>query len=596
MTGRPTKGRPVRFAPGDGATREPRPDVVTGLRFTIEPSHGGAVRVDVVDLEPRPLALAFAAALRRSCEPGGAIGAASVVKQHLLAIRRFCGFLRETAPAILSPADLRGAHVDDFEGALEAAGMRPIHRHTVLGKVLGSLRDIAADRPESLDPGLVERLAYTSARSAGRSQPRDAYSPGVARRLRDAAREDVARLFRRLGDRPYAQSDRELRDAAATVDAVIAAERAIPHDHPDWRVFYMIHHERGMTAAALIDEAHGRHHLLAADLAPLLTLLSLETGLEIECCKALTADCLADASAGTVTVAYEKRRARGAERKSIRVRDGGVGTPGGLIRRLIDATAAARRHLGSDRLWVYHSWGRLRAGFGIGAPPTAPWVARHGLVDDDSRPLRLQLSRLRKTHKALWYLKTGGEIARFAVGHTPEVATRCYADVPALRALHEATVTDAFAEAVAAARPVVLTPEHESAARADPDCASDLMEPAGVAALLDGEQDVWLAACANFYASPWGDAGEPCPQPFWTCLECRNAVVTARKLPAILAFRAFVEAERGRLGAEDWRHRFARAHARIVEQILPAFSPATIAAAQAEAVRAALYLPPEVRA
>ena len=385
-----------------------------------------------------------------------------------------------------------------------------------------------------------------------------------------------------------------LRDAAATVDAVIAAEGAIAHDHPDWRVFYMIHHERGMTADALIDEAHGRHHLLAADLAPLLTLLSLETGLEIECCKALTADCLGDASAGTVAVAYEKRRARGAERKNIRVRDGGVGTPGGLIRRLIDATAAARRHLGSDRLWVYHSWGRLREG--VDHPPTAPWVARHGLVDDDGRPLRLQLSRLRKTHKALWYLKTGGEIARFAVGHTPEVAARCYADVPALRALHEATVADAFAEAVAAARPVVLTPKHESAARADPDCAGDLIEPAGVAALLDGEQDVWLAACANFYASPWGDAGEPCPQPFWTCLECRNAVVTARKLPAILAFRTFIETERGRLGAEDWRHRFARAHARIVDQILPAFSPAMIAAAEAEAVRAALYLPPEVRA
>jgi hypothetical protein len=216
MTGRPTKGRPVRFAPGDGATREAQPDVVTGLRFTIEPRHGGAVRVDVVDLEPRPLALAFAAALRRSCEPGGAIGAASVAKQHLLALRRFCGFLREAAPTVMGPADLRGAHVDDFEGALEAAGLRPIHRHTVLGKVLGSLRDIAADKPGSLDPGLVERLAYTSARPAGRSQPRDAYSPGVARRLRDAAREHVGRLFRRLGDRPYAQSDRALRDAAAT--------------------------------------------------------------------------------------------------------------------------------------------------------------------------------------------------------------------------------------------------------------------------------------------------------------------------------------------------------------------------------------------
>lgn len=73
-------------------------------------------------------------------------------------------------------------------------------------------------------------------------------------------------------------------------------------------------------------------------------------------------------------------------------------------------------------------------------------------------------------------------------------------------------------------------------------------------------------------------------------------MVTARKLSAILAFRAFVEAERARLGAEDWAHKFGRAHARIVEQILPAFPPAMIATAEAEAAGAALYLPPEVRA
>jgi intergrase/recombinase len=64
------------------------------------------------------------------------------------------------------------------------------------------------------------------------------------------------------------------------------------------------------------------------------------------------------------------------------------------------------------------------------------------------RPLYLRLSHLRKTHKALWYLKTEGHMARFAVGHTVEIAARHYADIPSLRPLHEQTVADALEEAL----------------------------------------------------------------------------------------------------------------------------------------------------
>ena len=60
-------------------------------------------------------------------------------------------------------------------------------------------------------------------------------------------------------------------------------------------------------------------------------------------------------------------------------------------------------------------------------------------------------------------------MARFAVGHTPEVAARHYADVPALRPLHEATVADAFRAAANLARsPIILTAEQEAAWRTDP--------------------------------------------------------------------------------------------------------------------------------
>ena len=72
------------------------------------------------------------------------------------------------------------------------------------------------------------------------------------------------------------------------------------------------------------------------------------------------------------------------------------------------------------------------------------------------------------------------------------MAARYYADVPALRPLHEATVAEAFREAVTSATmPIVLTPEREEAWRADPGHLAEVPGAADPAALLDGEQDVW---------------------------------------------------------------------------------------------------------
>lgn len=324
----------------------------------------------------------------------------------------------------------------------------------------------------------------------------------------------------------------------------------------------------------------------------------METGLEIECCKALTVDCLRNPSGGTVEIAYLKRRARGAEHKHLRTRDGSPTMPGGLIRKLIELTAAARRHHPSASLWVYHGDGRFAAGIRQPTAPVDAWMRRHRIVDDAGHPLRLVLSRLRKTHKALWYLKTEGHVARFAVGHTPEIAARHYADVPALRPLHEATVAEAFREAVtSAAMPIVLTPQQEEVWRADPRYGAQVPGAPDPAALLGGEKDVWLASCAGFYASPHGPPGAPCPLPFWGCLECPNAVITARKLPAILSFLDFIEDQRRALPAGDWAVKFGRAHARITTDVLPAFGSGVVAEARQRlaAEPSPVYLPPETR-
>ena len=594
MTGRPRKGTAVRFAPADRAVPPHASDQVFGLRFNIDARYGGSVEVDLTDVHPRPLAIAFAGALRRQSELGGPLGSRSTIKVHLNAYLRFFAYLRECSNA-KTPADLRADDIDGYEDFLQARGMRPIHRHITLAKAILALRSIDADQPGLLDKDVRRRISYTSAQSAGRSQPRDAYSPFVARQLRDAARSDISKIFRRMGHPIVEPADPNLRTAIVDVEAKVTADGKIDHSDRAYKSLYFIRLRRGLPVSNLCEDIHGRHHLLASDLPPLLTFLSLETGLEIECCKALTVDCLQNPGPGTVEISYLKRRARGAEQKCLRVRDGGPGTPGGLIRKVIEVTAFTRRFLPVEALWVYHYKGRGQLRSGIEHPQELVdnWVAGHHIVDDDRHPLhRLLLSRLRKTHKALWYLKTEGNMARFAVGHTPEIAARHYANIPSLRPLHEATVAAAFSEVAAAAGPIVLTPAEEDSWRqcdAPPEGRKDRD------GILRGEQDIWLAACSGFDRSPFGEPGEPCPQPFWGCLECRNAVITARKLPAIIAFLHFIEEQRAGLSPSDWAMKFGRAHARITRQVLPAFSESMVAAARREANVHTLYLPPEAR-
>src|SRR3546814_14722177 len=86
--------------------------------------------------------------------------------------------------------------------------------------------------------------------------------------------------------------------------------------------------------------------------------------------------------------------------------------------------------------------------------------------------------------------------------------------------------------------PTVLAPTAEQALREAPEQAAPLMSADTVGPLLDGEQDVWPAACSGFHSSPFSEAVSPCAPPFWCCSDCPTAVITAPQLPPILAFLA----------------------------------------------------------
>lgn len=600
-----TRGRRrVEFAGGIEPTGHDDVLEVGFLRHTLPCADGATLSLDYTDLPCPRLIRHLTAALASCAGVGGGHLTAGTVRCYGGAIRAFAPLVAARHPEEaerLHAGDISAADLDAFEEAererFESDSTTPYFR---VGSLVRLLRTVAAAGRVQLRPDLVARLDFVANGVKGHTTPRDAYSPLETTALRAACRADILRVVERL--------------------TVTAEERLALGEAPEgrgWRVAenVMWHIDRhGPMSLADLQERQSRiqvgfrmRDLHAAlyptrnDLAPFLLLLALESGIEIEACKDLLADCLGAVEGSRVEVRYRKRRAGSRQWRSTWVRDSGMYSPGRLIRMVLRLTQRARAHCGSDRLWLVIYRSRLYP-----APMTsasgvfADFVKRHDLRGDDGGALALQPVRLRKTHKAGRYLATGGQLPDFAGGsHTTAVAGNHYGAIEALRPFHEAAIEQALQDAVAVAkRLTVITSEEESVLAADPEAAGETLglPPAEVADFLAGGQDVWLSSCRNFFDSPFGTPGAPCPTPFWACLGCANAVITTRKLPALLSFLAHAVEARGRMPASQWAATYGEAHRQLVENVLPRFPAAVVAAAQAasDLDPGLLYLPPQL--
>lgn len=570
-------------------------------RFALTMEDGSAFVVDLTGWPGAAFTTEIAPVVRGRIQRMGPSLVRNSVRQMLRNLQRFWVFLSERGAMPGALKDLTVALIDDYETWLEQHPGGRIHQRHLLAAVIGVLRVGAEENMALLPPLLLPRLRFLGHGPVGGSIPRDAYSGRIAEALRVAARSQILDAQNRiaLGENlpPHPAEVVACPMMAAHRDAVlaeIAAHGRIATSHPAFKRFVNMAGRRKIDIR--IEAPHSGFHLVQKDLAAFLILLALETGMEAESLIRLKADCLVNPTKGYVEIAYHKRRARGAEWKRLRVRDGGSRTPGGLIRLALALTERARRHRGSDRLWVLWTVAGLRPASDDGPRDLDRFAADHGLTDDDDKPLHINLSRLRKTQKAEWYRRTGGQMEQFAVGHTVAVAARHYAEIPALAHIHDAALADAFHDALDAAWIVPV----ESAAPPALLAASDNLMQVHIDNQIDPHpQDLWLARCGDFFASPFADRGRACPTPFWGCLECRNAVISEAKIPALLAFQAFMAGQRSALSAEDWAVKFGRAFARITHQILPSFPPRAVEAARAaDPAEAAhpLYLPIEATA
>jgi hypothetical protein len=298
-------------------------------------------------------------------------------------------------------------------------------------------------------------LGYMVNGPTGHHVPRDSYSGQITDALRAACLKDIPQVTERL----TALCDEKL------------AEGRDPEVH-GWKdphnVLWHIANCGVMQASPVernrwySERLHAQIFPTARDLVPFLVYLALSTDIAIESLKNLRVDCLQNPANGTVEVRYRKRRAYPDEWKMERVRDGGITTPGGIIRLVLRVTARARTHFETEQLWIAFGHRHLYVPDFEGIPkkgPVARFVADHDLCDEQGEPLNLQLLRLRKTRRAERYLLSHGQLEDFASGvHTRQVAGDHYADIPALRHVHEATIAQALEDALTQASAHILPP------------------------------------------------------------------------------------------------------------------------------------------
>ncbi|MDP8931713.1 MAG: hypothetical protein M3O70_24890 [Actinomycetota bacterium] len=539
-------------------------------------SHGKAAEVFACRELLRDLCRGFVP----MCGPGGGIQSPETVKQVVKAVRHLARTIDERARDRASSLRLRDLTTDDlkaFEHRLlqsTANGRQAWMNSRSLARLLVAVDD---EWPGRVPPAVRQRCRFQTL-PLPRPPPREPFSPFVTRQLRKACLDDMRQVTVRIEN-----------------GRTLLASRANPKDDDGWReaanVLRAIDASQGTLTWGRIQPERARKQLPAPftalvaqlypsvrDLVPFLIMLGLQSGLPIECCISLRRDCLRNPAAGTVQIDHEKWRAGPNPFRTKRYPDGALNTPGGIVRAVQGVTERAADHSGLPWLFIAHRPGRLqRARFHH--LTREQFVSRHGLVDDDGTPLVLHLSRLRKTRMTEWAKQVKGDpqaLSRLG-DHTLQVNWESYADVEAMRPVYEETIAAGLAHALDAAdravKAKILTSETELDLRADAMSAAEMLGVAEeeAADVLDGECDTWLAACTGFERSPFAPPGSPCPEPFWGCLQCPNAVIQERKLPAILAALDAMVAERARMDPKAWRLRFGRPFLRIVNDVIPAF-------------------------
>jgi hypothetical protein len=216
---------------------------------------------------------------------------------------------------------------------------------------------------------------------------------------------------------------------------------------------------------------------------------------------------------------------------------------------------------------------------------THRWLARHGVVDDNGRTLKLHRHRLRTTHESMRERSTwkGNGRATIDPNHSPRVEGDHYlsATTPAQRDAVDTIIEDAQHDLTRRARPPIVLADEQTVALARdyPELAASLQLDAGVLnELVGGQRDVFTAACADQLSGLHGPKGKPCPARPWVCLLCPLAVFAPRHAPNLLRLKSFFSRQWQQLPNGQFMAVFGP-YSQRVGQVLDRYDPAVLAAA-----------------
>jgi hypothetical protein len=471
--------------------------------------------------------------------------------------------------------------------------------HKTMSIIINTLRRIDHRSPHLLNRDAKARIRYISNHKAKIDKPRDAFSPSVERQILEKVDSLVVVARDRISlGRKHAD---ELRHKLNLTEAEVTYLKCID----GWRPLGPVHERASyhwLRRGFLLSKggAAGTVCLRSDfDSFAFVYAIGLRVKMPIECLTSLRRDCLKNPTGGLVQIEYRKARAGTAADPLIlaeTVRSGGLSTPGGLIELVLKLTQPAadflkaQGHPDANMLWVgvvpgfSCAYGR----FPFRYKTCCSFVRSLNIMGDDGQLLRkAELVRMRKTVKSSGYRQQGGHLRRFADDNTVAVAARHYAAIPAHQDLHEQAIEEAAyrLRMMIYQQPLVVDPSDEFLARSIGITEGEQhVPPETVAGILEGKHDLWLASCADFWASPFGtNTDGSCASPFDDCIHCQNSVFTARKLPGLLSYLNWIEERRGILTEGDWTAAHGASHFRITQQILPKFAPDVV-----EAVRCKL--------
>lgn len=286
------------------------------------------------------------------------------------------------------------------------------------------------------------------------------------------------------------------------------------------------------------------------ELTILLLAIALRTGMNTTPLLEMTTDAISDHpfKENRKLLTLFKRRGNATQIQSIRwseekptVRDV-LPDVGGIVNHIIATNSEARKAAESELVFVYTHGNKptLLAGTTL-TQNIKKWRDKHGLLSDDGTPLNTNISRFRKTFENKIY-----ELS----GHDPFITAKL--------SNSSVKVTDSH---------YLKAPEH---AERDFRLLGEIRVKEILGTETSAESNTPVAKCALPANNEQTDSANFCTD-FFSCVICKNMVVTGDDLYRLFSFYWLIVSERDNIGAKKWKKHFAHIVRIIDNEIAPKF-------------------------